>query len=221
MTEAEWMICRDPGPMLELIQTAVSVRKLRLFAAACCRRVLEHAWTEWSRPAVGAAEQFADELVALDQLAHFRAAIAGGLELYGDEPIYDAPYYACEADIRMWVEACAFYAANNSTRPFTSPGADHQAERIRRDEVVSQTELLRDIFGNPFQFPALNPRWQTADVVGLARAIYDDRTFDRLPILADALIDAGCDDENVLAHCRSDGPHVRGCWVVDLVLGKE
>jgi hypothetical protein len=82
-------------------------------------------------------------------------------------------------------------------------------------------DLIHDLFANPFRPIALDPRWRTSDAVGLARAIYDDRAFDRLPILADALIDAGCDDEQVLAHCRSDGPHVRGCWVVDLVLGKE
>jgi len=81
--------------------------------------------------------------------------------------------------------------------------------------------FFRDIFSNPFRPVTFDPRWRTSDAVGLARAIYDDRTFDRLPILADALIDAGCDDEQVLAHCRSEGPHVRGCWVVDLVLGRE
>jgi hypothetical protein len=80
--------------------------------------------------------------------------------------------------------------------------------------------LIRDIFGNPFRPIRLAPGWRTADVLALARGVYDDRAFDRLPILADALVDAGCDDETVLAHCRSDGPHVRGCWVVDLVLGE-
>jgi hypothetical protein len=81
--------------------------------------------------------------------------------------------------------------------------------------------LIRDIFGNPFRPVAFDPRWRTADAVGLARGIYEDRAFDRLPLLADALMDAGCADEQVLSHCRSDGPHVRGCWVVDLVLSKE
>jgi hypothetical protein len=87
------------------------------------------------------------------------------------------------------------------------------------------TELLRrlahDIFGNPFRPAAFDPRWRTPDTVGLARAIYEDRAFERMPLLADALMDAGCADEQVLGHCRGDGPHVRGCWVVDLVLGKE
>jgi hypothetical protein len=81
--------------------------------------------------------------------------------------------------------------------------------------------LLRDIFGNPFRPVTFDSRWRTSDVVGLARAIYDDKAFERMPILADALMDAGCEDEQIITHCRGDGPHVRGCWVVDLVLGKE
>jgi hypothetical protein len=81
--------------------------------------------------------------------------------------------------------------------------------------------VLRDVFRHPCHCAGFNTAWRSPDAVGLARAIYDDRAFDRLPILADALLDAGCDDEDILNHCRSSGPHVRGCWVVDLVLGKE
>jgi hypothetical protein len=80
---------------------------------------------------------------------------------------------------------------------------------------------LRDVFGNPFRPVTLDPAWRTANVVSLARAIYDERAFDRMPILADALEDAGCTSADVLEHCRRPGEHVRGCWVVDLVLGKE
>ena len=81
--------------------------------------------------------------------------------------------------------------------------------------------LLRDIFGNYVRKVSFDARWQTTDVLSLARAIYEDRAIDRMPILADALMDAGCDNEGILSHCRSEGRHVRGCWVVDLVLGKE
>jgi hypothetical protein len=80
---------------------------------------------------------------------------------------------------------------------------------------------LRDIFGNPFRPVTADPRWLTSTAVALARTIYTDRAFDRLPILADALEDMGCDNADVLTHCRGDGPHVRGCWVTDLVLGKK
>jgi hypothetical protein len=75
--------------------------------------------------------------------------------------------------------------------------------------------------GNPFRPVALNPEWLTPTVTALARGMYDSRDFGAMPILADALQDAGCDSEDILSHCRSDGPHVRGCWVVDLVLGKD
>ncbi|MBX3398315.1 MAG: hypothetical protein KF873_06205 [Gemmataceae bacterium] len=80
---------------------------------------------------------------------------------------------------------------------------------------------MRDIFGNPFRPVAVDPAWLTSTAVAIAQGIYDDRAFDRLPILADALQDAGCENADILAHCRSEGPHVRGCWVVDLVLGKS
>jgi hypothetical protein len=84
-----------------------------------------------------------------------------------------------------------------------------------------QSCFLRDIFGNPFHAVAINPSWLTSTVLTLAEGIYDERAFDRLPILADALQDAGCENADILNHCRSAGPHVRGCWVVDLLLGKE
>jgi hypothetical protein len=80
--------------------------------------------------------------------------------------------------------------------------------------------IIRDIAGNPFRPSSTNGAWLTSVVVSLARGIYADRAFDRLPNLADALQAAGCDDADILAHCRSDGPHVRGCWVVYVVLGK-
>src|SRR5262249_28372930 len=86
---------------------------------------------------------------------------------------------------------------------------------------VCQSQLLHDIFRNPFRPVTLNPAWRTSNVTALAQSIYDDRAFDRLPILADALEDAGCDNADILNHCRQPGEHVRECWVMDLVLGKE
>jgi hypothetical protein len=81
--------------------------------------------------------------------------------------------------------------------------------------------ILREVFGNPFRPIIIDPRWLSSTVVDISRAIYDERAFDKMPILADALMDAGCDSEEILNHCRCAGPHVRGCWVVDLLLGKE
>jgi hypothetical protein len=97
-----------------------------------------------------------------------------------------------------------------------------EVPRAAKDaESAAQAQLLRCIFGNPFRPVAFDPEWRTSTVVQLARGIYDDRDFDRLPILADALQDAGCNNADVLNHCRQPGPHARGCWVVDLVLGKH
>ena len=81
--------------------------------------------------------------------------------------------------------------------------------------------MIRDIFSNPFHPVSIDPGWLTNTVIGLTHAIYEDRAFDRLPILADALEEAGCTNSDILAHCREPGEHVRGCWVVDLILAKE
>ena len=90
------------------------------------------------------------------------------------------------------------------------------------EQFAYQAELLREIFGNPFENPFFKPTWRTTDVMLLAQGIYDAKAFDRMPILADALQDAGCDNEDILAHCRDTSlTHVRGCWALDLVLGKE
>jgi hypothetical protein len=85
--------------------------------------------------------------------------------------------------------------------------------------------LLQDVFGPlPFRPVAIDPawlRWNFGTVPAIARHVYEDRAFHDLPILADALEDAGCTDQDILTHCRLPGEHVRGCWVVDLLLGKE
>jgi len=82
-------------------------------------------------------------------------------------------------------------------------------------------KLLRCIFGNPFRPVTFSPEWRTSTAIMMAQGMYESRDFGAMPILADALQDAGCDNDDVLTHCRGTGPHVRGCWVVDLVLGKE
>jgi hypothetical protein len=83
------------------------------------------------------------------------------------------------------------------------------------------SEWVREVFGNPFRPAALDPAWVTPAALGLAQAAYQDGAFDTLPILADALEEAGCDDAELLAHLRGPGPHTPGCWAVDAVLAKE
>jgi hypothetical protein len=89
-------------------------------------------------------------------------------------------------------------------------------------ERLRQAHIVREIVGNPFRPITFLPAWRTDTAVALARQMYDSREFSAMPILADALQDAGCDNDAILSHCRDTQlPHVRGCWVVDLVLDKQ
>jgi hypothetical protein len=97
-------------------------------------------------------------------------------------------------------------------------------KELHRENSSYVCRLIRDVFGNPFRPMTVDPTWRAwndGTVKKLAQAIYNDRRFIDLPILADALEDAGCTDADILSHCRGPGPHVRGCWVVDRLLGKE
>jgi len=93
--------------------------------------------------------------------------------------------------------------------------------RCRSLVEKEQPKWLRDIFGYPFRPVTIDPAWRTSTAVSVAQGVYTERAFDRLPILADALEDAGCTNADILNHCRQPGEHVRGCWCVDLVLGKK
>jgi hypothetical protein len=163
--------------------------------------------------AVEAAELYADGLADEVQLAVIREEIR-----YLEETAQSAAVWnTIQPDIRIYTNHVSFYT-------YEALWGDTRRDWTAMDNVESHKDIfdpLRDIFGHLFRSVTANPSWLTATVVSLAHGIYDDRTFDRRPILADALQDAGCDDEAVLTHCRSDGPHCRGCWVVDLLLGKE
>jgi hypothetical protein len=110
--------------------------------------------------------------------------------------------------------------ALKETPELTTLEADLARKAAYDVEKRVQCDLLRDIFGNPFCLVIADPSWVTIPVQNIAAAIYHEQAFDRLPLLADALEEAGCDNADILAHCRQRGPHVRGCWVVDLLLGQ-
>ncbi|WP_227254425.1 hypothetical protein [Frigoriglobus tundricola] len=111
-------------------------------------------------------------------------------------------------------------AADLPAEGYEAYGGEQELPAEFLAEVAAQADLLRDIFGNPFRSAELQVEWLTSDVLALARGIYADRAFDRMPILTDALQDAGCDDADLLDHCREPGAHVRGCWAVDRLLGR-
>ncbi len=214
MTEQEWLTCTDPRTLLHFLFGKVSDRKVRLFGCACCRAVWPRLVDERSRNAVELTEHFVDVLADADDLNRATAdAHAASEEL--ESSLFE--YGWDEEGEDGWEAAEMAWGVSASAWGYIY----ELAEGVRdRDRAVA---LIRDVFGNPFRPVSVDPGWFLFNngVVGtLARAFYDERDPSRLPVLADALEDAGCPDADVLAHCRSGGPHVRGCWVVDLLLGK-
>ena len=226
MTEKEWLECTDPTPMLEYLQGKASDRKLRLFAVACCRRAWHLLTDERSRNAVEIGEQYADGQATDDELrmASEDALLAAQVNLTG-------PNWQTDDWRTKWNELSAPWAAVQTTMRNGPDGIGHgasviqiardAAKSIGLDEINIQTGLVREIFGNPFRPITLTPSWLTPTAKALAEFIYDDRGFDRLPFLADTIEEAGCTNADILAHCRSAAPHVRGCWAIDLILGKQ
>jgi hypothetical protein len=231
MTEAEWLTATDPQPLLFFIKRRramrkqVKQRKLRLFAVACCRRLWPLIDDERSRLAVAVAERYADGEASIEE---FRAAEKESIVVCEQRAPNDA-LFACHQ--LFWKEVNGLHAST-STLSAVFKHQESQAGRTfdpldsRRSgaclsEERAQSTLLRDIFGNPFRPVAFADSWRSEAAVSLASAVYTERAFDRLPILGDALEEAGCDHPDILNHCRGPGLHVRGCWVVDLVLGKD
>jgi hypothetical protein len=234
MTEVQWLSWADPLPMMEFLRGKASDRKLRLFACACCRRIWHLMVDERSRKQVEISEAFADGNATLAELrgavhaafdvlvevnggAEVAAAYAGNL-VSGDGDMF-ANWTYHDYAVRA-IESAAAAVSPYKHTPGVYPRVSEVATRSVT-EHTAQAGLARCVFGNPFRPYSFDPRWLNSNVVDLARTIYDEPAFERLPILADALMDAGCADEAVFSHCRSDGPHVRGCWVVDLILGKN
>jgi hypothetical protein len=210
MTEQEWLACSDPAPMLEFLRGKASDRKLRLFACACCRCIWHLLPDRRSRKAVEASERFADGLITLEKLQFVRgdarwAANVASRKSDDSEGVKWIVAHLTEPDV---------YRVLFAVWPASYLGG-------REIQYTLQCTLLRDVFGNPFRPITPNPHWLTPNVVSLAQAIYDDRAFDRMPELADALHEAGCRNDEILSHCRGPGPHVRGCWGVDIIIGKK
>jgi len=168
-------------------------------------------------------EQYADRLVPYSEIERQRPAAS---EAWDDGTF--AVEAAMSIDQFMFKQAdssaayCDQAVATEHVPPDEFQFQDTAAwQAARGREEPAQAHLLRDIFGNPFRPVAFDHRWRSESAVSLARTAYETRNFTLLPILADALEEAGCDHLDVLTHCRDpNGIHVRGCWVVDWVLRK-
>jgi len=233
MTEADWLSCERLNDLLNDFPAARSRRKLHLFSCECFQRVWHLPLHHFTRQCV---EFFAANLDGQVESDAFwtawerleRACFDEFLEFESGVDEHDAV-----RDLFSYVDpiACLNVAMNLAdgvayvaTRDLKVGEFPEVWERAASAEKRCQIALLRDIFGDPFRPVAVDPAWLAwngGTVVALGRTIYEDRRFELMPILGDALQDAGCHDEDMLTHCRGDGPHVRGCWVVDLLLGKE
>jgi hypothetical protein len=236
VTESEWLACTDPKAMMEFLRRKASERKLRLFTVAWCRGIWHLLQDERSRKAVEIAERYVDGFASEQEREAAEEA--------ADQARRDAVRSRQAANYTI---PEMFTNAASASRITVIPKDNMDTEAglaviaVRSLIALDQTSglgsratqkatcclTLRELVGNPFRPVSLAPAQRTPTVTALATAAYEERHLpagtldsDRLAILADALEDAGCDDADILAHLRGPGPHVRGSWVVDLLLGK-
>jgi hypothetical protein len=246
MTEAEWLTTSEVGDMESLLFDVqqFSARKMRLVSLAACRHIAHLLPPLHYLPVLATAEEYIDGLTdpraLLDLCRHLatiplerypaatnaaiRAVLSLGPENAPDAAtldVVDARGFAalvqagCIAPTLTHAEAGQAIANARGT-------ATHEVfTRACEAEEAAIADLLRDVFGNPFRPMAVEPAWlawEGGTIAKLAQGIYGEGAFDRLPILADALEEAGCASADLLSHCRGPGPHVRGCWLVDALL---
>jgi hypothetical protein len=228
MAEFDWATATDPAGMLRRLGLGhrPTDRRLRLFACACCREAWHLLPDPRLRTAVEVAEQFEDGFEDVEALN--AANRAAEVAYHGDRLVEEE----CDPTTAEEWAADAVCILSQRSFPSGAEDADEVASRVALALSPDQEEpdpevravqaaLLRDVVGRLDGVRPLQASWLKPAVVALARDIYDHRSFERLPLLADALEAAGCDDGEVLNHCRVIGRHVRGCWVLDLVLGKS
>jgi hypothetical protein len=227
-----WLAATDPEEMLRQLADGASERKLRLWAVACCRPLAGLIDEDWCAKCLDVCERFADERAsaaelraeeqALDRLEVVEFAKALALRTL-------ALLASQQAASRQAAQAAAIFGsrqAADAVEEFAIRGGAQDPQTglsVHRRERARQAALLREIFGNPFRPGVIDPLWLSANdgaALDLARTIDETGNFDAMPILADALEEAGCADSDVLWHCRDGKNHVRGCWALDLVLRK-
>lgn len=238
MSEQEWLTCTDePGIMLGLAEDqiedeAILNRKARLFACACARQVWHLLIDPRSRHAVEVAERYADgAATGTEAEAAFADAIAATEDLAVARDA--AAVHGLTSPERVtagkawYVSQCGYLCVetNGHIPQWAGLVATHSgwepapSEEAGKAILAAQCDLLREIFGNPFSPVQWSKQWQDPTVTKLAEVIYRDQKFEDMIILSDALEDAGCDEPEILSHCRGDSRHVPGCWLIDRIRG--
>jgi hypothetical protein len=228
MTEEEWLTTLHLDTMLTFLcnqpairRRKVGRRKLRLWGCACCRYRWDRITDDRVRAGLVAAERLADGLASSEE------ATQAFLEV--STAIRECYIRRTEEGIQACDDGPSFNLAvllllDSNWQNFSRAGIEAAEMDSGLVEEKPHADLLRDIFGNPFHPVSIDSawlNWNRGAVVNLAQSIYDERAFEQMPILGDALEEVGCTDADILSHCRGPGPHVRGCWVVDLLLGKS
>lgn len=219
MTEAEWLACEQPMAMFNHLERVgwVSPRDNWLGKAASWLTEPFRRKGMWSR----AVLQRRLYLLAcgVNRVYYAEMGYGGSMsrsveleERFADRELTLEELQREDPQRQWWWPNPWHLVSNVFRRPLLVAGLSSHG--------AVYCDLTRCVFGNPFRRVALDRQWLTSTVVALAAGIYTERAFDRMPILADALQDAGCADEQVLTHCREGRHHCRGCWVVDLLLGK-
>ena len=225
----------SPKSLFDLVVAAdfaATPRALWLFHAACARRVADVLPDDNARSLIELTEQVADGVISIEQwgqaayevidpyVGNERARDGAGGATFGLlMHLYPGEAGATRHVAGSVIEARAYRAATHG-HPTAMTRDQWVAESVA-DEEAALLRLFHCLFDGPDRSVRFLPEWRTATVQALAEGIYAQQTFDRLPILADALQDAGCDAADVLAHCRGPGPHARGCWVIDRVLARQ
>jgi hypothetical protein len=219
MRHVEWLECEQPDKMIDFLRRKrrqrPSDRKFRLFVVACVRHVWHLLSEERCRKAVEVAEQHADSLASLTEMS-----VAGNIATIRN-PALEPTVEAANAAARASAFAKLNYAIPEVLRHSLAAVADVTGAG---SGTHFQVHLLHEVFGNPFNqqtFDTAWLNWSDGIVLKIAQAIYEHRAFDRMPILADALEEGGCTDADILGHCRQPGSHVKGCWILDRLLGKN
>jgi hypothetical protein len=223
-TERQWLRCNSTIELLSFLRVygQCSERKLRLAGCACCRHIWDLLTEPDGRHTVEVVERYADGLATQAEIVDARArAVEAGQRVHAAHNSEWCPALSASiaaAEMTVIADQVCFVLSGIKRACLHAARARTSAPRAER---VAQARLVRDIFANPFRPMSAAPRLAASGVVAIARTIYEERHFIDMPVLGDALEEAGCTDRDILAHCRRPGDHVRGCWVVDWLLGKK
>lgn len=238
MTEADWLAASEAGPMTSYLEVAHRIlqfkagrRRARLLACAWCRPLLAYLPGEWPGAIVALVERFADGLISKADLALARQVATENASRVTTEvweamrasaPGHSAPKSLMLA---MWAAtALQMLPLESSAAMFSNIVFPLWSASRHEPSLPNRCEAIREVFGNPFRPARPAPAWlrhNDGAARRLAATIYDTGAYAEAPVLADALEDAGCEDQAILGHLRGGGPHVRGCWVIDLMRGQR